>query len=119
MDELHGQIMDSGGRPSDFAKQQISLFRCRSCNLDCYQFEIDTVSIFDSLFMWGTEMLKLYVFKHFCPDHSDGLAFAIAESVEDAKEQIRKDRKIDPYDWGEMTEHPLDEKFAASVSGGG
>jgi len=68
--------------------------------------------------------LKLFVFEGFCPDYTNGLAFAIAEDEIEARNMIQKDREergdgSHVYDWGEITMHPIIQKIARSVSGGG
>lgn len=63
--------------------------------------------------------LKLFVFEEFCPDYTNGLAFAIAEDEIEARKMIEGERGFAVYDWGEVTMHPLTEKIARSVSGGG
>jgi hypothetical protein len=63
--------------------------------------------------------LKLFVFDGFCPDFSDGLAFAIAETEEEAKKIIIKEIFTDPKDWGILRIHDLSEKVGYGVRGGG
>lgn len=60
--------------------------------------------------------LKLYVWPEFCPDYRDGLAFAIAETLEEALEMLKKEVG-DFGDYGPVTEHDID-KIAYGVSGG-
>ena len=64
--------------------------------------------------------MQLYVWDQFAPDYSDGLAFAIAESLSDAQVLVAGD---DPFqipvsDWGPVTIHDLDKPFFKSVTGG-
>ena len=67
---------------------------------------------------------RLYVWTGFCPDYSDGLAFAIADSLEEAKEHVKKTRLVNrPWDdgldsWGELHVHGLREKVCYFVDGG-
>lgn len=65
--------------------------------------------------------LKLYVWEGFCPDYTDGLAFAIASSQEEAEEMILKiaGSSSEHADWGTCSVHRLDRKIAKSVCGGG
>ena len=63
--------------------------------------------------------LKLFVWTGFCPDYSDGLAFAIAEDAEQAMNMIVEDRGIEVYTWGDLKIHDLNTPFAKCVSGGG
>jgi len=57
-----------------------------------------------------------FVFEGFVPGYSDGLAFAIAETIEEAKSLIEPNGNC--YDWGILIVHNLDEKVAYSVCGG-
>ena len=63
--------------------------------------------------------LKLFVFEGFAPDYTDGLAFAIAHSEEEARELIVKEYGYEPYGWGELKVYPLDAPIAKAVAGGG
>lgn len=65
-----------------------------------------------------TGKLKLYVWTGFSPDYSDGLAFAIAASEEDAKKLI-EDQDGEVYTWGDLHVHDLNEPVAYSEAGGG
>jgi hypothetical protein len=60
----------------------------------------------------------LYVWEGFSHDYTDGLAFAIAESVEEAMKQIEEFQGYEVYTWGKLSTHPLNEKIARCVSGG-
>ena len=62
--------------------------------------------------------MKLYVWYRFDPDWSDGLAFAIANSLEEAKGLILSDREGSTHEWGPYSVHDLDKPCAYSVSGG-
>jgi hypothetical protein len=62
--------------------------------------------------------LKLFVWDDFNPDYSSGLAFAIAETEEEAKELVEKERGRSAYEWGCVKVFPIDEKVAFSVGGG-
>jgi hypothetical protein len=63
--------------------------------------------------------LKLFIFTEFCPDYTDGLAFAIAKDEVEAKKLILKDRGIEVYEWGSLEIVSLNKKIARCVSGGG
>ena len=71
--------------------------------------------------------LKLFVYENFQPDYTSGLAFAIAETLEEAREMIKKGEGwevhgkfyIPTIDWGTLHIHELDEKIMYSVCGGG
>jgi len=62
--------------------------------------------------------LNLYVWNNFCPDYSDGLAFAIADTLTEAKKMIeaKVGRKI--TGWGDVTICNLKDKTAEYVFGG-
>jgi len=62
--------------------------------------------------------MKLYVWTDFSPDYTSGLAFAIAESLEEAQKMIVDERGFEVFEWGVLSIHELDTKIAASVSGG-
>lgn len=73
--------------------------------------------------------LKLYVWQGFCVDYTDGLAFAIASSEEEAKKLVLEyiglednpetGYKFDDDDWGNLTVHDLSTPIAGAVCGGG
>ena len=64
--------------------------------------------------------LKLFIWTGFCPDYSDGLAFAIAKNETDAKKLVEKERNnLNIYDWGDLEIRPLSRRVARCVSGGG
>ena len=63
---------------------------------------------------------KLYVWDVFYSDHTDGLAVAIASSLEEAKALVEKDHCW-PYNlkkWGDYYTVPLNAPFAVSCVGG-
>lgn len=62
--------------------------------------------------------LKLYVWKGFSPDYTDGLAVAIASSEEEACKMVQEDYGPDIGTWGTLEVHPLSRRFVAQVSGG-
>jgi len=59
--------------------------------------------------------LKLFVWSEFCPGYSKGLAFAVAESEEEAMELIREKHGCEPHSWGELEVLPLDRKVVRYV----
>jgi hypothetical protein len=61
--------------------------------------------------------LKLFVFTEFNPDHTSGLAFAIAKDETDARKLIEMQGFV--ADWGYEHSHPLNRRVAYCVSGGG
>ena len=63
--------------------------------------------------------LKLFVFTEYCSDYTDGLAFAIAYDVEEAKKLINKHKGFESWEWGNVHVHRLDRKIAYAVCGGG
>jgi len=66
-----------------------------------------------------TSKLWLYVWDGFAPDHTNGLAFAIAKDEIEAREIIVKDIDWNPSDWGDLSIHLLDKSFGKAVGGGG
>jgi len=79
-----------------------------------------------------TEELKLFVWTGFYPNYSSGLAFAVAETEEEAKRMVIEATNIEPdecrgqdygiphIDWGTLEVRSLTskEKFAYGVLGG-
>ena len=64
--------------------------------------------------------MQLFVWDNFCPDYTSGLAFAIAETVEEARDLIVKEYGDEPFDWGTLTIYDnLNQHIARAVSGGG
>ena len=47
--------------------------------------------------------LNLYIWTEFQPDYSNGLAFAIAETVEEAQEMITAQQDLEIDNWGKLT----------------
>jgi hypothetical protein len=69
--------------------------------------------------MTKKKQLKLYVWTGFCPDYTDGLAIAIAETDEQARELVIAGKGYNPYDWGTLHVYDLKKPVAFAVSGGG
>jgi hypothetical protein len=63
--------------------------------------------------------LRLFIWTGFCPDYTDGLAFAIAKDETEARKMIVKKRGFDVRDWGELEVRRLDQRIARCVCGGG
>ncbi len=63
--------------------------------------------------------LKLFIWTGFCPDYSDGLAFAIAKDETDARKQIEKELEYPPHNWGQLEIRPLTRRVARCVAGAG
>ena len=64
--------------------------------------------------------MKLFVWTEFCPDYTDGLAFALAEDETEARKLVIEECDYDPEDsWGVLEVRCVDDKFAVYVSGGG
>lgn len=63
--------------------------------------------------------LRLFVWTDFSPDHTSGLAFAIAKDETEARALIQLDRGWTVYEWGTLTIYPLTRRIAKQVSGGG
>jgi hypothetical protein len=64
------------------------------------------------------QKLMLYVWPKFAPDYTDGLAFAVAESEEQARELVSLVKGYTPKDWGPCIVYPLTHPLAYAVSGG-
>lgn len=62
--------------------------------------------------------MKLYVWEEFCPDYTDGLAFAIANDIEGAKSMLREKVSCDDSDWGQVKEYSLDKPICFGIHGG-
>lgn len=63
--------------------------------------------------------LKLFVWTEFWPDGTNGMAFAIAETEEEARMLIIEECDgIEPPDWGTLEVCSLDDKVAREVIGG-
>lgn len=62
--------------------------------------------------------LKLFVWENFNPDYSDGLAFAIAENINQAQELVIAKKGHNLSNWGIVKEFPI-APIAFEVSGGG
>lgn len=64
-------------------------------------------------------VMRLFVWTEFCPDYTDGLAFAIAENIEQAQKLVIEAKGYEPFDWGTVHEFPVTEARSFCVSGGG
>ena len=66
-----------------------------------------------------TTELKLFVWREFCTDYYDGLAFAIAYTEEDAQAIVLAELKLESIsDWGKVSVEELTEGVTAAVFGG-
>ena len=65
--------------------------------------------------------LKLYIWDDFYSDYSDGMAVAIASSLEEAKALVEENHGVPYklYNWGDYYTVPLNSPFAISIVGGG
>jgi hypothetical protein len=68
--------------------------------------------------------MNVYIWRHFAPDYSDGLAVAVAPDETRARELVQQDRGYDPDDWGPVEIYSIwqvakMDGIAASVAGGG
>lgn len=61
---------------------------------------------------------QLYVWNEFNPDYTDGLAFAIAKSEEEARKLVETQRGVRVSTWGSLSIHPLNKPIAFAVCGG-
>jgi len=64
------------------------------------------------------KILKLFVWKGFAPDYTDGLAFAIAENETEARKLIIKKIGFNFSEWGNLKIKPLNKKTSFAVAGG-
>jgi len=63
--------------------------------------------------------LFMFVWDQFCSDYTNGLAVAIAETVEQAQELVQQRQGYEVDDWGPVQQFPVTEPIAFCVSGGG
>ena len=63
--------------------------------------------------------VKLFIWAGFCPDYTQGLAFAIAETETQARELIIEEYGYEPYEWGDLEIRDINISVARCVSGGG
>ena len=91
-----------------------------------------TIATILHLVIQMTEELKLFIWTGFYPNYSSGLAFAVAETEEEAKKMVIEATNIEPdrcrgqdygipkIEWGTLEVKPLSgiEKFAHGVLGG-
>jgi hypothetical protein len=63
--------------------------------------------------------LQLYIYTHFCPDYTSGLAFSIAENEIEAKQLIEENLGHPVYEWGDLEIRNIKEKVGRGVYGGG
>jgi len=63
--------------------------------------------------------LRLFIWTGFCPDYTEGLAFAVAADETEARKLIEKGRGYAVHTWGNLEIRPLADRVARSVSGGG
>lgn len=63
--------------------------------------------------------MKIFIWAEFCPDHDDGLAFAIAENEEQAKDLVIREFGREPksWEWGFLEVHEI-KPIAKAVKGG-
>ena len=64
-------------------------------------------------------VLRVYVWPWWAPDWTNGLAFAVACSENEAREMIIKENTFDPPTWGPCQVFDIVEKPAFCVYGGG
>ena len=63
--------------------------------------------------------MKLYIWEHFCPDYTSGLAVAVAGSEQEARSLVIDAHDGAVWEWGELSVFELDCPVAACVAGGG
>ncbi len=64
--------------------------------------------------------LFIFVWDQFCPNYTDGLAFAIAETVDQAQKLVSQScyYGVEEDDWGRVKKFPLTKPIAFWVEGG-
>lgn len=64
--------------------------------------------------------MKLYVWTEFCPDYCDGLAFAIANNIDEAKKLVIESNGVQTTDeeFGSVSVYTLQTPRAFCVMGG-
>lgn len=117
---------------NDTVKKGITVYRYHGATYGCvatgiavsledgqipfFELPIEALAV-DGMKIVGNKKLKLFVWDEFCPDYSDGLAFAIAETVQEAQELVINSMGYSTSSWGPVREYPI-AKIARSVSGG-
>jgi hypothetical protein len=62
--------------------------------------------------------LKLFIWRGFAHDYTDGLAFAIAKDEQEARRMVIENHGYDPGEWGQLEVRRVDRRAVASVAGG-
>ena len=62
---------------------------------------------------------RLFVWTKFAPDYTEGLAFAVAETTEQAHRLVIEHLGYEPSDWGRLYIYPIRAGIAFAVPGGG
>ncbi len=68
--------------------------------------------------MCETQEMRLFVWPEFAPDYDNGLAFAIAPTVQEAQAMVVEKVEYSPSIWGPCEEFPLDLPVCFAVTGG-
>lgn len=63
------------------------------------------------------KQLTLYVWPRFAPDYKDGIAFALAETLDEAKQMVKSENDWST-DWGEVSEYSVHQKIVFTRTGG-
>jgi len=67
--------------------------------------------------------MKLFIWTNFCSDYTEGLAFAIAETEEQARRlvalEVYGETGGEPYSWGDLEVRDLNTPIAKQVMGAG
>jgi hypothetical protein len=66
-----------------------------------------------------SKKLNLYVWTGFCSGFTDGIAVAVAESIEQAQQLVTAEKGYEPWEWGRLQVFELTAPVACCVSGGG
>ena len=64
-----------------------------------------------------TPELFLFAWAYFCDGDAGGIAFAIAETLEQAQQMIEQRRGYEVSNWGPLRQFPVTEPVAFYVSG--
>jgi len=64
------------------------------------------------------EHATLFIWTEFCPDYFGGLAFAVAENENQARELIIKEYGYSPSNWGKLEKWTLGYPVAKAIGGG-
>ena len=79
---------------------------------------VNGIDLVETPITYYKHQLRLYIWTDFCPDKAGGMAVAIAETVEEAKQIVKKAHDPLPvWDWGTLTIHDI-KPYATCIDGG-